>query len=71
MRATKQVLKTTIQTKRRMFFQDKLQENTKNSKELWKTLKSLGLNSKNAGQSKIWLKEDDVIQFELKKCKYF
>ena len=54
-----------------MFFQDKLQENTKNSKELWKTLKSLGLNSKNAGQSKIWLKEDDVIQFELKKCKYF
>ena len=36
-----------------MFFQDKFQENTKNSKELWKTLKSLGLNSKNAGQSKI------------------
>ena len=69
MRATKQVLKTTIQTKRRMFFQDKLQENTKNSKELWKTLKSLGLNTKNARQSKIWLKEDDVIQFELKKCK--
>ena len=29
-----------------MFFQDKLLENSKNSKELWKTQKSLGLNSK-------------------------
>ena len=29
-----------------MLFQDKLLENSKNSKELWKTLKSLGLNSK-------------------------
>ena len=29
-----------------MLFQDKLLENSKNSKELWKTLKFLGLNSK-------------------------
>ena len=40
LRATKQFLKTTIQKKKRMFFQDKLQENSKNSKESWKTLKS-------------------------------
>ena len=36
-------------------------------KELWKTLISLGLNSKKAGKLKICLKEDDVIQFEPKK----
>ena len=72
LRATKQFLKTTIQKKKRMFFQDKLQENSKNSKESWKTLKSWGLNYKKAGQSKVCLKEDDVIQFEPKKrCKYF
>ena len=67
LRATKQFLKTTIQKKKRMFFQDKLQENSKNSKESWKTLKSWGLNYKKAGQSKVCLKEDDVIQFEPKK----
>ena len=44
-----------------MFFEDKLQKNLKNSKELWKTLKSLGLNSKKTSQSKICLKEDTVI----------
>ena len=53
--------------KKGTFFQDKIQENSKNSKELWKTLKSLGLNSKRTGQSNICLKEDDVIQFEPKK----
>ena len=52
LRATKQLLKTAIQKKKRAFFQDKLKENSKSSKELWKTLKSLGLNSKKAGQSK-------------------
>ena len=54
-----------------MFFQDNLQENSKNSKELQKTLKSLGLNSKKPGHSKYFFKEDDVIQFEPKKCNYF
>ena len=44
LRETKQFLKTTKE--KRMLFQDKLLENSKNSKELWKTLKSLGLNSK-------------------------
>ena len=61
------MLKAIIQKKKRNFFQDKIQENSKNSKQLWKTLKSLGLNSKKTGQSKICLKEDGVIQFEPKK----
>ena len=65
-RATKQFLKIIIQKKKRIFLQDKMQKNLKNYKELWNTLKSLGLNSKKTVQSKISLKEDDVIQFEPK-----
>ena len=49
------------------FFQDKLKENSNNSKELWKTLKSLGMNSKNVNQWKNFLKENSVTQFEQKK----
>ena len=47
-------------------FQDKLKENSNNSKELWKTLKSLGMYSKNVNQLKIYLKEDGVMQSEPK-----
>ena len=53
--------------KKRTFFQDKLKENSNNSKELWKTLKSLGMNSKNVNQWKNFLKENSVTQFEPKK----
>ena len=67
LRESKRILKATIQRKKGIFFQDTIQENSKNSKELWKTLKSLGLNSKKTGQSKICLQEDGVIQFEPKK----
>ena len=56
-----------IQKKKRTFFQDKLKENSNNSKELWKTLKSLVMNSKNVNQSKICLKENGAAQFEPKK----
>ena len=38
-----------------------------NSKKIWRTLKSLGMNSKNVNQWKICLKEDGVTQFEPKK----
>ena len=48
------------QKKNRTFFQDKLKKNSNNSKELWKTLKSLGMNSKNLNQSKICLKENGL-----------
>ena len=71
LRAAKQFLKTTIQKKKRMFFQDKLQENSKNFKQLSKTLKYLGLSSKKTGQSEICSKEVDVIQFEPKKIQIF
>ena len=53
------------------FFQDKLKENSNNSRELWKTLKSLGMNSKNANKSKICLNKNGVAQFKPKKYKYF
>ena len=49
-KAAKISLKNIIQKKKRNFFQDKLKENSNNSKELWKTLKSLGMNSKIANQ---------------------
>ena len=71
MRATKQFLKTNIQIKKRMFLQDKLQQNLKNSKQLWKNLKSIGLNSKKTGQSKTCFKEDNVIQFEQQNTNIF
>ena len=53
------------------FFQDKLKKKFNNSKELWKTLKSLGMNSKNVKQSKIYLKENGVTQFEQEKKEIF
>ena len=67
LKAAKLSLKNIIQKKKKTFFQDKLKENSNNSKELWKTLKSLGMNTKNGNQSKICLKENGVTQFEPKK----
>ena len=71
LRATKQFLKTTIQKQKRMFFQHNLQKNSKSSNEFWMTLKSLGINSKKEGQSKICLREDDVIEFQPKNANIF
>ena len=67
LKAAKISLKNITQKKKRTFFQDKLKENSNNSKELWKTLKSLGMNSKNVNQWKNFLKENSVTQFEPKK----
>ena len=67
LKAAKISLKNMIQKKKRTFFQDKLKENSNKSNELWKTLKSLGMNSKNMKKSKICLKENGVTQFEPKK----
>ena len=66
MRATKQFLKTTVQKKKTLLFQHNLQKNSKSSNEFWMTLKSLGINSKKEDQSKICLREDDVIEFQSK-----
>ena len=71
LKAAKISLKNIIQNKKMTFFQDKLKKKFNNSKELWKTLKSLGMNSKNVKQSKICLKENGVTQFEQKKKEIF
>ena len=67
LKGAKLSLKNIIQKKKKTFFQDKLKENSNNSKELWKTLKSLGMNTKNGNQPKICLRENGVTQFEPKK----
>ena len=53
-----------ILKKKKFYFEEDLGKNRKKPKELWKTLKSLGLQSDKARQSKISLKKDDAIQFE-------
>ena len=56
-----------IRLKKRNFIKLKLTENIGNSKELWKTLKKLGLPSKKEGQAKICLERE---RFEIK-CRDF
>ena len=46
LKSAKISLKNIIHKEKMTFFQDKLKENSNNFKELWKTLKSLGMNSK-------------------------
>ena len=53
-----------VKSKKRNFYQTKLEENIGKPKELWKTLKSLGLPSKKAPTSKICLKTNDTINFD-------
>ena len=53
-----------ILKKRKSYFEEELDKNRNKPKELWKALKSLGLNSDKARQSKISLKKDGAIQFE-------
>ena len=50
--------------KKKSYFEEELGKNRNKPKELWKTLKSLGLNSDKARQSKISLKKDGAIQFK-------
>ena len=50
--------------KKKSYFEEELGRNRSKTKELWKTLKSLGLSSDKARQSNISLKKDDAIQFE-------
>ena len=40
---------------------EKLVQNCKKPKELWKTLNSFGLRSKEGNKSKIWLNKDNTI----------
>ena len=53
-----------ISKKNKSFFQEKIEKNANNSKELSKALKSLGIKSGKVNQLKIALKNDGAIQFE-------
>ena len=50
-----------ILRKKKFYFEEELGKNWNKSKKLCKTLKSLGLSSDKARQSKISLKKDDAI----------
>ena len=50
--------------KKKSYFEEELGKNRNKPKELWKTLKSLGLSSDNVRLSKISYKKDGAIQFE-------
>ena len=52
--------------KKKEYFKQKLQENRGKPKELWKTLKSLGLPSKTSSSSKPCLKEDGELKHDSK-----
>ena len=66
LKKSKNLVKNLIKKKQRNFVKVKLAENKCNSKELWKTLKKLGLPSKNEGQSKICLGQEGNISFDPK-----
>ena len=53
-----------IKNKKKTFYHTKLKENIGKPKELWKTLKTLGLPSKKAPPTKICLKTNDTISFD-------
>ena len=53
-----------LSKKKKYYFQEKIEENANDSKELWKVLKSLGIKLGNVNQSNISLKKNGVIQFE-------
>ena len=53
-----------ILKKKKSYFEKELDKNRSKPKVLWKTLKSFGLSSDKARQSKIFLKKDGAIQFE-------
>ena len=69
-------LKKIFNHKKKLYFEEKIAENKGNPKELWRTLRSLGMPSKGVRQSKISLKENGVFSFDPKKnanifCRYF
>ena len=54
-------LRKMILKKKISYFEEELGDNRNKPQELWKTLKSLGLSSDKARQSKISLKKDGAI----------
>ena len=58
-------LQKVLHRRRSFYLEEKLFQNSKKSKQLRKTLKFLGLNSKEGSTSKIWLNKDSTVQLEL------
>ena len=63
-KVAKMHLQKMILKKKKSYFEEELGRNRNKPKELWKTLKSLGLSSDKGRQSKISLKKDGAIQFK-------
>ena len=57
-------LQKAISKKKISFFQEKIEKNANNSKELWKALQSIGMKSGKVNQSKFALNIDGAIQSE-------
>ena len=55
-------LQKMILKKKKSYFEEDLGKNRNTPKKLWKTLKSLGLSSDKARQSKMFLMKDGAIQ---------
>ena len=53
-----------IRNKKQEFYKEKLRQNVGKPKELWKTLKSLGLPSKSSSQTKTCLNKDGIKHFD-------
>ena len=53
-----------IRDKKQEFYKEKLQQNVGKPKELWKTLKSLGLPSKSSFRTKTCLNKDRIKHFD-------
>ena len=49
---------------KKSYFQEELAKNRNKPKELWKTLKSLGINLDKASNSKMYFKKDGTTQFK-------
>ena len=63
-KVTKMHLQKMILKKKKSYFEEELGKSRNKPKELWKVLKSLGLNSDKAKKSKISLRKDSAVQFE-------
>ena len=59
--------KNMVISKKQIYLKEKLKENINEPKKIWKTLKSLGLNSKAKSNGKICLKEDGKVHFDSNK----
>ena len=63
---SQKVVKNIIKRKKKEFFENRLAENIGKPRELWKTIKSLGLETKSKSTSNICLKENGVNVFDTK-----